>query len=309
MTNYHINQATKQPNICKADVRQCPVGGQHFTDRNEAKQHIENILSKELGMTKTIQNKSALERKRDEIRNIESSDRFYTSSLSSSISPSYFLQYDYDYIEDEEGDSIIDPTSFEVSYVDVNSWAEEIVYYDENSKDKVAEILQAHGAEELDNYYVYGNNLNDVTITFFNSDMALKDIEKYYYSRNNAVDKDGVLEYVRSKGVDTTGLNPLEALKTQLTEENGEKRSGYVERSNHVRAEILNTHQIQIGATHYYNRVEQRPMQSFNSSKEIAGVAFYDKNRHTYHIVDGYHRLKDLRNNGAHKAHYFVISE
>jgi len=46
---YHINQNTGQPNICKAKKRDCPVGGEHFTSKEEARKHVETLLAKEKG--------------------------------------------------------------------------------------------------------------------------------------------------------------------------------------------------------------------------------------------------------------------
>ena len=47
--NYHINPETNRPNICKAQsVDSCPLreNSPHFTDKNDAKEYVEDKLSK-----------------------------------------------------------------------------------------------------------------------------------------------------------------------------------------------------------------------------------------------------------------------
>lgn len=34
---YHVNPETGRPNLCEASVKDCPVGGEHYTDKAEAK--------------------------------------------------------------------------------------------------------------------------------------------------------------------------------------------------------------------------------------------------------------------------------
>lgn len=54
MVKYHINRNTQRPNICRADVKRCPVGGEHFETKKEAHEFIEKKLEKEYGESKTL---------------------------------------------------------------------------------------------------------------------------------------------------------------------------------------------------------------------------------------------------------------
>lgn len=50
MTKYHINQETGRPNICRATVKDCPVGGEHFNSKEEARAGFEAQQSGSFGV-------------------------------------------------------------------------------------------------------------------------------------------------------------------------------------------------------------------------------------------------------------------
>lgn len=54
---YHINQETGRPNICRADKGPCPVGGQHFEDKAEAKKAGEALMADQHDAFSTLSKK------------------------------------------------------------------------------------------------------------------------------------------------------------------------------------------------------------------------------------------------------------
>ena len=44
MTRYHINPNTGNPNICRASVMDCPIGGAHYKSEKDARAGFEAIM-------------------------------------------------------------------------------------------------------------------------------------------------------------------------------------------------------------------------------------------------------------------------
>lgn len=53
---YHINRKTGRPNICRATIQACPVGGDHFEHKADAQKYIETKFNEEFGQVKTFNN-------------------------------------------------------------------------------------------------------------------------------------------------------------------------------------------------------------------------------------------------------------
>lgn len=47
MANYHINENTGRPNRCTAEKRPCPVGGEHYTSKEDAIEGIQKAAAEE----------------------------------------------------------------------------------------------------------------------------------------------------------------------------------------------------------------------------------------------------------------------
>lgn len=58
MSKYHVNQNTGRPNLCKASKKPCPVGGEHFPNKEAAQNHIEEELKKANYSFATVSKKS-----------------------------------------------------------------------------------------------------------------------------------------------------------------------------------------------------------------------------------------------------------
>jgi len=57
MAKYHINKETGTANKCEAYLKECPIGGSHFNDREAAEKFIEKKFDKELGITASLSKK------------------------------------------------------------------------------------------------------------------------------------------------------------------------------------------------------------------------------------------------------------
>lgn len=144
---------------------------------------------------------------------------------------------------------------------------------------------------------------------------ALKD---WYFSRSNARDEGGVLDYCRSKGLPTAGLTPLEAIKKQLADENNGLAHPKVEEAYSVEVADLTLGTIVTGNADHYSRIDPRPAESFTNGEIIMGVLIVPKSSYKWwdrnirvnegFLVDGYHRLKHARNNQRRKGKFIILN-
>jgi len=137
-------------------------------------------------------------------------------------------------------------------------------------------------------------------------------LRAWYYKADNANDANGVLEYVRSKGVDTSGKTPVEALKAQLALENKGKLPAAVANANSIEVKSLRASNIIIpDKAKFDNTVASELPKASKSSNGSARDAVFtavvakDKND-KYVLVDGYSRVKGLPPGRA--TNYIVLS-
>lgn len=62
---YHISKESGRPNICRAEIQDCPVGGAHFGDKKEAKEYAEKTLKNEYGETSSLKKTSTKKKKKN----------------------------------------------------------------------------------------------------------------------------------------------------------------------------------------------------------------------------------------------------
>lgn len=115
-----------------------------------------------------------------------------------------------------------------------------------------------------------------------------------------------ILDYCASKGYDFLGRTALSAIKEQLASENGGMRLPVVENAHRVDVLTIPLHRIQVGNRHHYENVDPRPVQGVKGAPLIAGV-LVKSNNSGYRLVDGYHRLKWLREKSAKSGEYIVL--
>lgn len=115
--------------------------------------------------------------------------------------------------------------------------------------------------------------------------------EKLYWSLPNAVDPDNILPYVRSKGTQTEGLTPLEALKAQFMEENDNCISTMIQYAKFASSRVVKFEKIRIPSQKHYDEVSRRKPES-HISKESTFVGVLYPDQGGFILLDGYHRLK-----------------
>lgn len=140
-----------------------------------------------------------------------------------------------------------------------------------------------------------------------------RDLERWYWNLPNARDNAGVLAYCRSKGLDTTGLSPLEAIKAQLAKENPGRSDQRVERATFAEVRRLHLGEVNIGGNDRIAKVQPRatevPEGLTEDVPEIMGVLLQAPSRTgaQLQLVDGYHRMRDARVRGTRVGNFIVL--
>lgn len=131
-------------------------------------------------------------------------------------------------------------------------------------------------------------------------------LQEWYWQFPNSEDREGILKYVRDRGIRTEGLSPLEALKKQLTVENGGRTLAILENATRVYKEFLSLDDIRVP---HPDRLET--VKPVDPQHKVGGyaVGIVMKNTRTgeYSLIDGYHRLKWLKNRKRIGGYYYVI--
>jgi hypothetical protein len=142
---------------------------------------------------------------------------------------------------------------------------------------------------------------------YFEDEVKAK-LEEWAYSNNNAEDWNNVLDYCHSKGLNTTGLTPIEAIKTQLKEEYknfslpyGIREAKYLIKTN------IPVEEIQITNKTKLDHSSPKPILSKTNRKPIAGVLISNGYK-KYTLVDGYRRFKTLQQNNNSEGSFIVLS-
>lgn len=132
-----------------------------------------------------------------------------------------------------------------------------------------------------------------------------KDLQNWYYDQPNATDRAGALEHVREKGYETKGLRPEEAVKKILREENGmilKRVESTSSVASYPEVPIQNLRMVK----NHYDAVEPRePSAKSSNSSQIDGILQWAPNG--YRVLDGYHRIKWLKENGKDKGNFLVL--
>ena len=326
MPNYHISQKTGRANVCRAKEENCPLKDAdgntvpHFDDKEQAQAFVEQDLAQKYGSTETLEKeknkrvdkKSNSEQQKPQDIKIST----YSPNFSIFTNLSHIADYDYGYSKDCDSEAI-DEDSIVINSINEEELTTSIMGIDkinsiseEEKKeifDELRENLRSSGAFNPENYFGYtrGYDGNSKIYIKPKNGQLQRRIEQEYYKKPNAKDDKGILEYVRSKGQETAGLSPVEAIKEQLTNENNGRRSSLVDNSTGVSTATLKIRDIQIKAKGHYENIEPLPMKSNNTSPNIAGVVV--RTGTTYHLVDGYHRTKNLINNKRILSKYIVL--
>lgn len=177
------------------------------------------------------------------------------------------------------------------------------------SPDDIPDELYDYAVDELhmdspDSYYIRGESGyygEEISITT----EEIGALKRWYYKENNARDYNGVLDYVRSKGVDTSGKEPLQAIKEQLAFENNGKLLQAVKDARYVGTTNLTFKQVKTDETKMAQTAvpEASDMLKNKTAKEFSGVVVRDGK--DYVLVDGYKRTKALQ--GTRKNGEYIV--
>jgi len=160
--------------------------------------------------------------------------------------------------------------------------------------DDLMEYAREVGIEDPSNYQVHAqDDYYGQFASFTVSKEMMKKLRDWYFAHDNAVDNAGILPYVRSKGTETAGLDPLEAIKKQLAEENNGRTSDLVDKATSAIVDKVWLNRIRIPHQDRFDSVEPITSDDINAeySQPILGVV-YEVDESNYELIDGYHRLK-----------------
>ena len=113
-----------------------------------------------------------------------------------------------------------------------------------------------------------------------------------------------IRDYLTSKGFNSSGMSLIQAVRDHLNEENRMVHPR-ITLELHVELVNLNPFSIKRFNPHHFEVVEPRVIPA-TVNIPIAGVVL-DDGRGSLSLVDGYHRLKWLRQQGTKQATYILL--
>lgn len=114
-----------------------------------------------------------------------------------------------------------------------------------------------------------------------------------------------IKKYLLSKNSEIIDNDALKSLKESLALENGNRRLKMVENATTIEIKEMNLDDIKISAKKHYNTIEARELIAEKGSLMIAGILTSHHNH--YHLLDGYHRTKFLKENTNNKTALYII--
>ena len=235
---FHINPKTGKPSVCKAAILNCPFGSydEHFETREAAQNFYEKKM-KSVTIAKAITVSPRGQKLHS--KRVAPSNKFHWNDWQDGQQSvdyeydSYHTTEEHEYCEREgicrcsvyEGLRVKDPSvdqvySYAYRKLGINSAKESLPLEVKNALDQ-----QMSAFTRGDNWKIgashsyYGEEVDYITPPR-ELDNVLED---YYYAQPGAVDPDGVLPHLRSLGLDTTGLKPIQAVKEYLKAKGGGK--------------------------------------------------------------------------------------
>lgn len=309
---YHFSPVTQKVSLCTAVKKACRYGN-HFSDPASAQNfadnhHIQELNKKIIGTLNPPIDVPDSDLKEPDFNYIE----YYSIGVEweDDESSSYINDFENYRDDDESNYKRHNPV---VSSINLPEILSTIFKVGENQiPENITKVCLQNGWDEKyawsavtePNYYE-----DDVTIVPpSNMEQVLRE---EYFKLDNAVDKDGILKYCRSKGFGTAGKNPLQAIKEQLDHENNGRKSKAVDNAKKVSVSRIRLSDIKISAPAHYANVEPRKPESklnIKKSETFAGVVTKNS-RGVYSLVDGYHRMKHLKDVTKNTYANFIILE
>lgn len=175
----------------------------------------------------------------------------------------------------------------------------------EHIKD-VVEILQASDLEsnlEIDS--VAGYYGDEAEVVLYNDHLYLGPVRWYLEARPDAVDNQGILEFVRAVGYSTVGMAPIDALKAYIEKSNFGARVKSVDEAKIVSLEKLDLDKVIIKNEAHFDKIQART--DIDPPRSIVGVVVKGGGR--FELVDGYHRLKAALKKKQKTGYFYVLHQ
>lgn len=163
--------------------------------------------------------------------------------------------------------------------------------------------------DETDSYEVevaHGYYGDEASVALSDPENVSAKLRSYYFSRDDAKDVNGVLPYVRGKGIDTKGLMPLEAIKAQLRAENKGMIVSHVDRATKVERKSIDLKDVVVPQNEHFIKADPRKPVAPYGAEETVGVLVQKGD--SYILVDGYHRFKDQTARGTKGGSFIILS-
>jgi hypothetical protein len=230
------------------------------------------------------------------------------------------VEYDYDYTHcsdsscGEDGDmcrdTVYEGLTIENKSVDTRAVLAEIYgTQPENISDDLVRI----GNDELNlndpgSYEAYAENGyygEEPVVALAYPENVHNRLTEYFYSLPDAKDDKNILPYVRGKGVDTTGLAPIDAVKKSLRQENKGKLPAYVEKATKISRGAVTLSKIEVTQKKRYETVDPKVPNSPKGADKILGVVM--KRGDKFVLVDGYQRVKHANLSNSKSGTFLIL--
>lgn len=207
------------------------------------------------------------------------------------------VEYDYDYYGRSEWSDPDDPYSvyegLHLKSVDAYSAVAGLIQCQGELPDELQKMIEDNNWNDISEWDIEAENdyYGQSVLVVPPRGMEEK-LTQWYWNLPNADDGAGVLRYVRAKGVDTSGLTPVEAIKKQLAAENNGIEHPLLEKVNNASVTSVRLRDVVIPNREWFDKVEPRSVKAGGDSYPVTGVVVFVRNQ--YVLIDGYHRTKDV---------------
>jgi hypothetical protein len=306
---YHFSPKTGKVAICNADKRKCRYTQHYDSAQDAASNIVGNRLSPENieGIVKPPIMVEPIGLKEPERVNYPDAEYDYDSY---STAEDYYSNDYYNSNDDDPYNNYNVYDNLRLTSVD----PEATIYsmFRANSRvplpNEIKQLIKENKWDEVDSWEIHAeSDYYGETAVIVAPDNMLTKVQEWYWNQPNAEDNEGILNYVRSKGTETKGLKPLDAIKKQLSEENEGRSNRLVEKARSVTKQTVRLDRIRVPHQNRLDTVNPRvPASTLNHNPAIAGVLI--KEGRNYRLIDGYHRLKFYQNANRVNAKYIVLS-
>ncbi len=171
----------------------------------------------------------------------------------------------------------------------------------------IQELIETAKLNEVDTYEIkaFSSYYGEEARSSFNEETE-KYLKEWYYNHNNATDSDGVLKYVRNRGTETTGLDPVEAIKKQVKETRGAQIAHTIKSAKYVTPKTIAISKIDIPPVTTLRDGTPIRTGKGNNIKKYMGVLIKQGTR--YELVDGFAQLAQPHYTST-RAHFLILSE